>query len=121
MACWALLLQALIPLVPMQSASAATNDVPAWALASICHIAAAPAAAADGNPTDPVKPAPTGRAQLCPVCVGLHLAGTFVPPPPVAVPAPTQTADAGFIAGAYTAPHPSDRASVQARAPPAIG
>jgi hypothetical protein len=79
LACWALLLQSLIPLVHVPPpGSIGSADLPAWISASFCHVDLGPSGDDPGQHSS--KHAPPGDAPLCPICLGLHLAGTFLQP-----------------------------------------
>jgi hypothetical protein len=117
-ALWSLLLQVFIPLLGMPPVQARAGEIPNWALAWLCHIELQADAGTDaGDPSgkrSPVEPQP-----VCPICLGLHIAGTFTQPAPLAVAMPRAQ---GFVAFTESdtgrAPflvHPP----AQARAPPA--
>ncbi len=118
LACWSLLFQSLIPLLHVPP-SDATAAIPAWELASICHVDLAPPPAMRDRGGQPTDPAPDRHPPLCPICLGLHLAGTFLAPPSIAVPMPVIRARALFFETRRRRIAPSRRRLVQARAPPA--
>jgi len=76
-AAFALLFQALLPLLHTPPRPPAAADVPAWVFASLCRGATTPgpASAGDRQRSAPAKPAP-----VCPVCQLAQIAGTFLPP-----------------------------------------
>ena len=116
-ACWALLLQLLIPLFHTPPAQAANDPARVWA-APICH-ADSPAASdlgADGHP-EPAKQLP-GAHPVCPICFGLHLAGTYTPPNLSVLPVPLIVEGVRFEAAAQTPPPRTLSARARARAPP---
>jgi len=116
-ACWALLLQALIPLVHAPPAPPTLGGVPAWALTSICHVGSAPAGTRPDR-NHPGKQTPVPRPPLCPLCAGLHLAGTFVPPAAITLPAPSAISGVRFVGNDRAGSASVDRPSAQPRAPP---
>ncbi len=119
LACWSLLFQSFVPLLHTPPTEGAAG-IPAWELATICHVDLAPAnLERDGKNHDP-SPAPGDHAPICPICLGLHIAGTFVAPPPVALPTPIRQASAAFFENVRRAARPAHRRLIQARAPPAL-
>jgi hypothetical protein len=119
LACWSLLFQSFVAMVHVPPADGATLGIPAWELASICHVDVAPATVAhDGDRGNLPKPGDHG--PICPICLGLHIAGTFVAPPPVALPLPMLHASTPFFEDIRRALRPSHRRLIQARAPPAL-
>lgn len=118
-ACWALLLQFVISLLHVPPTQAADADAPQWTVAPICHVevGSLQPAAADQD-QQPDKQAPHAH-PVCPVCLGLHLAGTYVQPTFVVLPRPVATVAIHFSGRR----HEESRAglldgSAQARAPP---
>ena len=118
LACWALLLQSVVPLVHTPAALLAEGSSPGWALASLCHAGPEQDATAERSSDPAGKHAPNGQAPVCQVCLGLHLAGTFAPPRAVELPLPRA---AGVVAAPCTetvAVRSTFRSVAQARAPP---
>lgn len=116
-ALWSLLLQVFIPLIGMPPAPARAGEVPNWTLAWLCHVELQ--ADAGTNATDPSGKRSPLEQPICPICIGLHIAGTFTQPALLAVAMPRAQ---GFVAFTESdtgrAPflvHPP----AQARAPPA--
>jgi hypothetical protein len=120
LACWALLLQGLIPLVHTPPARAATDGIPSWVLASLCLGARGVSEAPIGPAGDPAKQLPTDNQPVCPICLGLHQAGTFTQPGAIDVPAPSVVGAVAFVATQPLDRPGRHRGPALARAPPAI-
>jgi hypothetical protein len=114
---WSLLFQPLVPLLHVLPTEGATAGIPAWELASICHVDF-PATAVDQDRSQPKRPAPGEHPPICPICLGMHIASTFLVPSPLAVPTPIPRANAAFLEDVRLAARPSHRRLIQARAPP---
>ena len=115
LACWALLLQVLIPLGHAPAAQALMSD--RW-LASICHSRAVASPVSGDYDTD--RRVPTRGARICPICLGLHLSGTFLPPPAGAVTTPALISAIEFGENQRVSSVNAYRLLAQARAPPSI-
>ena len=119
-ACWALLLQVLIPLVHTPPARASTDGIPSWVLTSLC-LGARGVSEVPGSPAgDPAKQLPADNQPVCPICLGLHQAGTFTQPNAVDVPAPASVATVAFVERRPLDRPGCHRSTSLARAPPAI-
>ncbi|MBV8652333.1 MAG: hypothetical protein JO255_12765 [Alphaproteobacteria bacterium] len=111
----ALLLQAALPFpVAVAKASAAPAGVPGWLALHLCHADAAKSPSSGTNDEAPAK------LPLCPVCLGLQLSGTTLPPSPLALTPPSDATGIRFAGSASEAPASAHRALAQARAPPSI-
>ena len=119
-ACVALLLQLFIPLFHVPPVWAADSGVPQWATLAICHVdVAAPQPLADnghqhGNQTPRAHP-------VCPICLGLHIAGTYTQPPFIVLPYPIRSAAIGFPDHLQENRSGAADSRARARAPPFAG
>lgn len=118
-ACWALLLQTLIPLVHVPPAAGA-EGAPSWALGALCHVELPSASGAGDRDHNSGKSAPGSSQPVCPICLGLHLAGTFTAPDAVILPLPSAAGAVGFSDRDHAGPSIFLRSPVQARAPPLL-
>jgi hypothetical protein len=117
-AIWALLLQTLIPLFHTPPARAGADGIPAWVLTSLCLGAQGAGQAPIGSAGDPAKQSPIDTQPACPICLGLHQAGTFTEPLAVSLAAPTAVAAVDFVDRQPRAAPGLHRSSALARAPP---
>jgi hypothetical protein len=113
----AMLLQAFVPLPHDASREVARGDVPGWAIGHLCLADGVknslPGKTPDGD--GPVKPPP-----LCPICIGLQLAGADVPPMAIALAPPGRTNGIRFADWRFVEPGATHRSIPQPRAPPRI-
>jgi hypothetical protein len=111
----ALLLQAALPFpVAMAQGAAAPAGVPGWLALHLCLADAAKSPAPGTSDEAPAK------LPLCPICLGLQLSGTTLPPSPLALTPPGDAASLRFAGPSSEAPASAHRALAQARAPPSI-
>jgi hypothetical protein len=114
----ALLLQTLAPFpVALSRAAAAPAGVPGWLSAHLC-LADAVETPAHGTPHGDETPAKL--PPLCPICLGLQLAFTTMPPSPAELAPPHETGSIRFAGRRSDDPSRGHRALAQARAPPSI-
>jgi hypothetical protein len=111
----ALLLQAALPFpVAVAQAAAAPAGVPGWLAGHLCLADAGKSPAPGTNDEAPAK------LPLCPVCLGLQLSGTTLPPSPLALTPPSDAGSVRFAGPVSEAPASAHRVLAQARAPPSI-
>jgi hypothetical protein len=109
-----LFLQALLPW-PAAAAPRTNAELPRWVMASLClaHDTESQAPAQRPARRDPAFP-----ISSCAVCLGLHCAGTFVPPVPAALRPPGSVRTIERAAWTEAATGGSERTASRARAPP---
>lgn len=107
----ALLLQGMAPLAHEAALDSARRGVPGWMAGYLCLALTLPEKA-------PGKEAPAKNLPLCPICLGLHLATTYLPPNAPALAAPAEIADVRFARLESSRVPALYRSPVQARAPP---
>ncbi len=115
LAAFALLFQALLPLLHTPPRAADGTDLPSWVFGSLCRSGAPldPAAAGDRQRRSPSQSAP-----FCPICQSAQMAGVFLPPQRGDLPLPVETGRAATPeATAFATRSPGDRLH-PARAPP---
>lgn len=113
----AMLLQAFAPPPHDASREAPRGGVPGWAIGHLCL--------ADGvkNPLPDKTPdggLPVKQPPLCPICIGLQLAGADIPPRATELAPPGQANSIRFADWRLVAPAAAHRSIPQARAPPQI-
>jgi hypothetical protein len=119
-ACFALLLQALLPLAFPGSANGrdlrdGSADLPIWSMGSLC----AASHATDGTDKTPVPAEKSpGLDRSCPICLGLHLAEFYLPPTTTAIHVPRDHALVPRLQDAAIERLSDWRAASRARAPP---
>jgi hypothetical protein len=113
--CCALLLQFLIPLVHGPRGPLSAQGVPLWT--ALCAVVPDKPAA---PPSDPSRsnPANDRTAAFCPVCLGVQIAGTFLPPAPIVLPIAPAGEQARFVPRAERAAGSSVWMAAQPRGPP---
>ena len=115
--CCALLLQFLIPLVHSPRLPLGLEGVSG--LAALCVVAAEKTAAPAPGDSAPAKPATDKTLPLCPICLGLQLAGTFIPPAPILLPILPASAHRHFVPREQFAAGSAAWIAAQPRGPPA--
>jgi hypothetical protein len=113
----AMLLQAFAPLPQDTLREAPRGGVPGWAIGHLCLADGVRNSLPGKTPDDggPVKQQP-----LCPVCIGLQLAGADIPPRATELAPPGRTNGIRFADWRLVAPAAAHRSIPQPRAPPQI-
>ena len=115
-AAWAILLQLLAPISLAFALEEDHGEVPAWALATICHaeISATPL---DRNQLPQKRNSDSGSAP-CLLCCAIHLAGSVLPPAVGDISGPDTTALTAFAPFTRILFAARDWSPTRARAPP---
>lgn len=125
LACWGVLLQALLPLALAPMAASGGGALPAWALGSLCRadpgqahidrLALDPAAESTAD-----RPGPLKARLYCPVCLGLQAAAPFVQPAMLALVLPSSPRSLPTFDRCEEEAAAAFHTPVQSRAPPVM-
>ena len=114
--CCALLLQFLVPLVHVPRVPLLAEGLYGWA--AICTVGADKPALPAPDDSAPAKPAGDKALAFCPICLGLQLAGTFLPPAPIVLPASPARERPPFVPREEFAARTAPWIAAQPRGPP---
>ena len=118
--CGALFVRALVPIGHVPPPQAGIDPIFAEGLAAICHADPTTLDVPAEGSHNPGKRAPTGIPPLCPICLAAHLAGTFMQPVAVVIPAPTPIRGIRVPTGSCPGLAETAWTPAQPRAPPLV-
>jgi hypothetical protein len=115
LACFALLLQAMLPMAHFGPPRGSRSSIPDWVLASICGVdpGSVESGHAGGEPS-------TIDRLTCPVCLGIQLASCPPPQESIAFRPPALIASIGYQTSASRIVESARQNAAQPRAPPPI-
>jgi hypothetical protein len=117
---WVLLLPLLLPLLAIPVLPAGSEEVPAWARSSLCHVDGASTRPAGDDGRAPGRSSPARPCPFCPACPAWHLAGAVLPPAAIVLALPAEPEGVALAARQPGFLRTSHWATRQPRAPPLI-